>query len=92
LGQFFEDVTATHQGFVRSIGIADFTQIALACGAPFDKGAGAIVMQKQNSSVEKGDILYRLYADNKDKLNYAVALSKKIEPVKVDQIILEEIN
>jgi len=92
LGQFYEDVLAVKPGYVREISIAGFTQTALASGAPFDKGAGVICMQKQNSSVEKGDVLYRIYAENKDKLAYAVAYSKKIEPIKVDQIILEEIN
>ncbi|PIU21960.1 MAG: thymidine phosphorylase [Candidatus Diapherotrites archaeon CG08_land_8_20_14_0_20_30_16] len=92
IGEFHEDVFSTKQGYVRDIGIANFTQIALASGAPFDKGSGVMLMQKQNNSVDKGDLLFKIFADNKDKLNYATNLAKKIEPVKVDQIILEEIN
>lgn len=91
IGEFYEDVPASKQGYVRTIGIADFTQIALEAGAPFDKGAGVVLMQKQNNSINKGDILYRIYAENKDKLRSAVDLAKKIKPVKVEQIILEEI-
>lgn len=92
IGEFHADVLSNKQGYVRNIEIAEFTKVALAAGAPFDKGAGVVLMQKQNNSIGKGDVLFRIYAENKNKLEYAVKLGKQIEPVKVEQIILEEIN
>lgn len=92
LGEFYEDVLAQKSGHVETISIANFTSVALASGCPFDKGAGVLLMQKTLDGVEKDTPLFRIYAENKDKLQSALNLARRIEPIKIEEMIIEEIN
>ncbi len=92
LGEYFEDVVALKSGHIEAISISDFTNVALASGCPFDKGAGILLMQKTLDGVEKDTHLFRIYTENKNKLQSALALAKRIEPVKIEEMIIEEIS
>lgn len=92
LGEYFEDVCASKSGHIKEIGIADFTNVALASGCPFDRGAGILLMQKTLDGIEKDTPLFRIYAENKNKLQSALTLARRIEPVKIEEMIIEEIS
>ncbi len=92
IGEYYYDVLAKDRGTILSQGVFNFTTIALSAGAPFDKGAGVLLKKKINDQVEKDDVLYRIYANNKDKLEYAKKMAEKLEPIKLEDIIIKEIS
>jgi len=86
------DILSKSEGVIQNQSVYDFISIAIGAGAPFDKDAGIEIKQRLNSSISKGDVLFTIYANNKDKLKYAETLAKKLMPMKLEDIVLEEIN
>ncbi|MEM0448708.1 MAG: AMP phosphorylase [Methanomassiliicoccales archaeon] len=88
IGKYSADVLAKKSGYVGAIHNKLLVKIARAAGSPKDKGAGLLISKKAGSKVDAGEPLYTIYADNENKLAEAVALSKKLEPVVVEGMVL----
>ena len=56
-------------------------QIARFAGAPKTKEAGVLLKKKIGDKVKKEEILFQIYSKNTQKLNSAVLLAKKINPI-----------
>lgn len=67
-GNFKKDVTAQNDGKVVEINNKLISRIARTAGAPIDKQAGIYIYKKLHDKVKKGDTLYTIYADNKERL------------------------
>jgi len=78
-GKYKKDVRAWKTGKVSRIGNREISKIARIAGAPNDKGAGIYLYKKKNTYVNKGEILFTIYANNKDKLKFAVEAHKSID-------------
>jgi thymidine phosphorylase len=52
-------------------------RIARFAGAPMDKGAGVDLFKKLGDRVEKGEPLYRLYAEFPSDFKFALALCEQ---------------
>ena len=79
---------AKKSGYLGSIMNKQLVKIARAAGSPKDKGAGLMIYKKVGSKVDAGEPLYTIYADNENKLNEAVSLTKKLEPMAVEGMVL----
>jgi AMP phosphorylase len=88
IGKLKADVLAKKSGYLGSIMNKQLVQIARAAGSPNNKGAGLIIYKKVGSKVDAGEPLYTIYADNENKLNEAVSLAKKLEPMAVEGMVL----
>jgi AMP phosphorylase len=88
IGKFKAEVLAKKSGYLGSIMNKQLVKIARAAGSPKDKGAGLIIFKKAGSKVDAGEPLYTIYADNENKLNEAVSLAKKLEPMVVEGMVL----
>lgn len=88
-GRYTTDVLAKKSGYIGNIKNKDLVRIARAAGAPNDKGAGVVIIKKVGSTVEIGDILFTIYADNEIKLNYALGVARKFEPISVSGMVLD---
>jgi AMP phosphorylase len=88
IGNFKADVLAKKSGYLGSIMNKQLVQIARAAGSPKDKGAGLMIYKKVGSKVDAGEPLYTIYADNENKLNEAIGLTKKLEPMAVEGMVL----
>jgi AMP phosphorylase len=88
IGKYKADVLAKKSGYLGSIMNKQLVQIARGAGSPKDKGAGLIIYKKVGSKVDAGEPLYTIYADNENKLNEAVSLAKKLEPMAVEGMVL----
>lgn len=73
-GSFFAEVEAPKSGKIIRINNRTISRIARYAGAPRDIGAGIYIFNKVGASVNKGDFLYRVYADNRQKLKFAQRL------------------
>jgi len=71
LGKFQHEVTANESGRVIAIDCERIARIARHAGAPMDQGAGLDLMHKVGASVNKGDTLYRIYANSQTGLGFA---------------------
>ncbi len=75
------DYLAYKSGVIKEISNRAISKIARIAGAPEDKGAGIYLHKHANGKVKKGDILYTVYSQSKDKLVYAKDALKKIENI-----------
>ncbi|EHL28974.1 thymidine phosphorylase family protein [Legionella drancourtii] len=69
------DITAKHAGLVTSIDNRTLATLAKLAGAPHDPNAGIEFFAKINTSIETGQTLYRIHAETKGELEYAVAFA-----------------
>jgi AMP phosphorylase len=88
-GKYSISVLSKKSGYIAHIKNKDLVRIARAAGAPKDKGAGVVIIEKVGSTVEVGDPLFYIYADNENKLNDALGVARKFEPISVSGMILE---
>ncbi len=77
IGQFKYELRAGKAGKIRHIDNKTISRIAWSAGAPVDKGAGLFLHLHKGAVVRKGDILYTIYADSREKLSFAKALALK---------------
>lgn len=71
LGEHRFDFRAKRNGQIKEIDNAFISKIARVAGAPEDKGAGAYLYKHIGDSVKKGDKIFTIYSESKEKLSYA---------------------
>ena len=77
IGQFRHDVAATKSGNITAISNTSISRLARIAGAPVDKGAGVYLYKHIKDKVKKGEKLFTIYAESKEKMEYAVEVGKK---------------
>jgi AMP phosphorylase len=87
-GKYTMSVLSKKSGYIGNIKNKDLVRIARAAGAPKDKGAGVVIIEKVGGTVEIGDPLFIIYADNENKLNDALGVARKFEPISVSGMVL----
>lgn len=83
IGPFHHEIYTKKPGTIKNISNNQISRIAKIAGAPNDKGAGIYLNVKVKDRVAKGDILFTIYSENKDKLKYAVEVFKENNPIKM---------
>lgn len=91
-GQFTYDVVSNKSGYIHSIANKDIVAIAKASGAPSDKGAGLMIHKKKGQRVEKGDVLFTIYADNEAKLRRAKETAMKYPPMVIEGMLIKRVS
>ncbi|MFA6709784.1 MAG: AMP phosphorylase [Candidatus Methanomethylophilaceae archaeon] len=91
-GEYVLEILATKCGYVHSIANKDLVQIARAAGAPNDKGAGILLEKKKGQRVEKGDLLFRIYADNEAKCGRAKEMAMRLHPIDIEGMLIEKVS
>jgi thymidine phosphorylase len=79
------DIHAKKSGIVTEIDNRKLAKIAKLAGAPHDCKAGVLLLTPLNTKVNKGDVLFCIYAETEGELKYAVEYMKS-EP---DIILIE---
>jgi AMP phosphorylase len=74
-------VHAKEKGRVLWIKTEGIVQVARAAGTPKEAGSGILLKAKLGDAVAKGDVLFEVYAERASKLEAALALAEKLEPV-----------
>lgn len=90
-GEYMLEVISTKSGYVHSIKNKDLVSIAKAAGSPSDKGAGILLLKKKGQRVEKGEVLFEIYADNKAKAERAKELAIKYQPLDIEGMLLKRV-
>ncbi|MCW4018227.1 MAG: AMP phosphorylase [Candidatus Bathyarchaeota archaeon] len=81
VGPEHAEVRAKGKGRVLWIKTEGIVQVARAAGTPKEAGAGIMLHTKLGDAVAKGDVLFEVYAERASKLQSALALAEKLEPV-----------
>ena len=82
-GAFVKDIHAKRAGYVEYIDNPSIVAIAKGAGAPSDRGAGIELLHKKGDRVEKGEVLFRIYAENESKLERATDSARSRRPMHV---------
>lgn len=78
VAEFSYDFVLTHAGKVIGVDNRNLSLIAKLAGAPHDPAAGIEFFAKQGTYMEKGQPLYRIHAESKGALDYALNYAKSM--------------
>ena len=78
VGRYKSEYRASKTGIIKSINNEAVSKIARIAGAPADKGAGIYLYKHVGDAVRSGEPIFTIYAENRDKLDYAVDISGEI--------------
>ena len=92
VGNKKEVVFAPNDGYITNIDNHRIMEIGRAAGAPRDKGAGLKIILKKGHKVNRGEALFEIYAEHERKLDDALALAKRLPPIKIESMLLEKIT
>ncbi|MFW6117577.1 MAG: thymidine phosphorylase, partial [Thermoproteota archaeon] len=75
------EIKAEEEGRILWINNKHIAQVAKRAGAPKEKGSGVLMYTKLGQHVQKGDILFEVYAERNTRLQNAVDLAYTLKPV-----------
>lgn len=81
LASFKTEIGARKTGKIIEIDNKKIASITRIIGCPADTGAGIFLHKHAGDPVKKNEPLFTIYAETKDKLNYARHISERIMPV-----------
>lgn len=84
-GDYSVDIKSNENGYVTKLKNSDIAAIARTAGAPRDKGAGVYLHKKLDEPVKRNDELFTIYAEKQSKLEHALELLNKLDPVRVSK-------
>ncbi|MEA4977360.1 MAG: AMP phosphorylase [Methanomassiliicoccaceae archaeon] len=91
-GQFMAEFRSPKSGYVHGIKNKDIVAVAKAAGSPNDKGAGLLLFRKKGQRVEAGEVLMEIYADNEAKLQRAMVLAERYQPVDIEGMLIKRMS
>lgn len=83
VGEHVATMHAMHSGKVTHVDNKETNKVAKIAGAPFDKGAGIQLYVHKGYKVARGDKLFSIYAENKERLEFAIEEAHKRMPVEI---------
>ena len=72
IAPFTHTVESKYSGLIRNIDNRHIATIAKLAGAPDAKSAGIELLARLNSNVEKSQALFKIHAETKGQLHYAL--------------------
>jgi AMP phosphorylase len=90
IGDKIAEITADKDGKVLWINNQNIAQVVREAGAPKEKGAGVKLKVKLEERIQKGEALFEIYAERNTKLETALKLAKKLQPVGVSKKLEEQ--
>ncbi|MBT8171939.1 AMP phosphorylase [Candidatus Bathyarchaeota archaeon] len=80
VGKQVIEIHSEKTGRIRWINNRNIAQIARTAGAPKNQASGVLLNKKLGDKVREGEILFRIYSGNTQKLNSAFRLSEELKP------------
>ncbi len=91
IGKVTRDIVAQSEGKIAHIDNKAISRVCRALGSPALKTAGIEINVSVGEKVKKGDVLYTMYTDSKEKLEFALEQAKQFTVVEIERIIIESI-
>ncbi len=92
LGKKTYTVKAGGKGNVRYIDNKAISMVARAAGAPKDASAGVYLHVTVGACVKVGGPLFTLYSESSDKLEEAIKLTNRLQPISIGGVILDTLT
>ncbi|MEM4268029.1 MAG: AMP phosphorylase [Candidatus Woesearchaeota archaeon] len=83
LAAFRYDICASKSGRVLHVDNSGINKVARIAGAPVDPKAGLYLYVHKGYNVKKGEKLLTIYADSKERLEFAKNAFKTLEPIEI---------
>lgn len=83
LAKFTCIVKADKRGTIKEIDNKKIAYLSKLLGCPADKAAGIYLHRHVGHNVVRGDELFTMYAENKDKLEYTHCMLKHVFPIEI---------
>ena len=77
VGKYQQEVIAEKSGMINDVNNFIISKIARIAGAPTDRGAGIFIVVKEGQQIKKGDLLFKIYSNSKEKLVFAKNVLKE---------------
>jgi len=74
---------ATKSGKITEIDNFDITKIARLAGAPKDQGAGIYLHRHAGEKISKGEKIFTIYSENREKLRHAKTFLEQKDGIKI---------
>jgi AMP phosphorylase len=91
LGSNMGEIISPGRGYVSSINNKELVRIARASGCPHDKYGGIVLEKKIGHQVERGDVLFKVYSSNEQRLKAALRIATKLMPFNIEGMVLERV-
>jgi len=72
---------AKKTGKIKHIDNVSIARIARVAGAPHDPEAGIYLYKRRGDKVSKGEVLFKIFSDNPEKLQYSIDLLQHIDGI-----------
>ncbi|OYT42632.1 MAG: AMP phosphorylase [Candidatus Aenigmarchaeota archaeon ex4484_56] len=82
VGKYSKNILSKKSGKIKHISNYNINKVARFAGSPQDSGAGIYIYKKVGDSVKKGETLFTIYSENKDKLKFALKYSDLVYKIK----------
>ncbi|MFN3527932.1 MAG: thymidine phosphorylase, partial [Candidatus Altarchaeaceae archaeon] len=92
IGDKFYEVKAEYKGKIKFISNWKISQIARAAGSPYDKSAGIYLNVSVGDFVRKNETLFTIYSSSSSKLQNAIELAERLNPVEIGGAIIEKVE
>jgi len=89
VGPYKAEIRAPVDGYITNVYNKAITEIAIAAGAPHDKGAGVKLHVKRGDRVKEGDVLLEVFSGSESRLDEALKVAQRSRPVTIEGMILE---
>lgn len=91
VGEYSQRVYSESSGYVVHISNSEVVKIAREAGAPRDKGAGIYLHVTKGQKIKEGSPLFDIYAGSETMLEQAVKLANKLEPIKLEGMLIHRV-
>lgn len=81
LGRYKYDVKSVKKGIIKEIDNIFISKIARIAGAPSSKGAGIYLCKHVGNKVKKGEKLFIIYSESKEKLEFAKEILSEMDGI-----------
>ncbi len=92
VGQFTAELEVPEGGYVAGVRNKAIINIARASGSPKEHGAGIVLHHKRGDKIQPGESVMTIYAESAYKLELALALARKTNPVIVEGMVLQRLS
>ncbi|MEM0065462.1 MAG: AMP phosphorylase [Sulfolobales archaeon] len=89
VGRYKAEIRAVTDGYVTGVHNKAVAQIAIAAGAPKDKGAGVKLYVKRGHRVKSGQLMMEIFSNSEGRLTEALKLASKLNPIVIEGMVLE---
>lgn len=91
-GEYSFKLFSNMDGKISLINVRKFSNIARIAGAPADKKAGVLLEIKPGQKIRKGELLFTIFAENRQKLETAKKFAQKNNPIELSATVLKKIE